>query len=130
MSLLVSGADPLVVESTPAYHVWCHLFSCTKGGAEAGRAFPNFRFGRLVVELLLTSFVKWLHDMRSVVSENLAMTYHLWFEGFLLTNFWNMLDISPALSLMSFFTVLYLGCCCALVCLVLKPHFTYQEYCD
>lgn len=84
MSLLVSGADPLVVESTPAYHLWCHLFSCTKGGAEAGRAFPNFRFGRLVVELLLTSFVKWLHDMLSVVSGNLAMTYHLWFEGFLL----------------------------------------------
>lgn len=104
---LVTRADLLTVQSMLAYHLWHHLFSYTNGCAGAGRAFPSFGYGDLVMELLLTSFVRWFYTILSVVPRNLALTYCLWFEGFLLTNFWNTLNISPTLGFMASFTMFH-----------------------
>lgn len=111
----VTTVGLLTVQSMLAYHLWHHLFSRMDGGAGAGRAFPNFGFGDIVMEFLLTSSVRQFYAILSVVPRNLALTYCLWFDAFPLMAFWNTLNVSPTLAFMASFTMLSL-CFESLLC--------------
>lgn len=58
-----------------------------EGGAGAGRALLNLRFGDLVVKLLLTFLLRWFNETLSAVPRNLALRYCLWFDDFFLMAF-------------------------------------------
>lgn len=124
---LVSRADLLTVQSMPVYNLWHHLLRYVDKCAGAGRAFPSFGFGVLVMELLLTSIVRWFCAYPFCCSQESGFVTVLVIWGL---PFNNLLEYAKPFCYLNLhvilhcpFPLLHLSCCYALAHLVLKFHF-------
>lgn len=124
---LVSRADLLTVQNMPAYHLWHHLLRYMDGCAGAGRAFPSFGFGALVMEILLTSIVRWFCAYPFCCSQEFGFDIVPVIWEFPFNNLLGYAKPFPYLNLHVIlhcaFPLLHLSCCYALAHLVLKSHF-------
>lgn len=125
----VSRADLLPLQNVPAYHLWHHLFSYMDGCAGAGRAYPSFGFGVLVMELLLTSIGRWFCAYPFWCSQEFGFDIVPVIWGFPFNNILEYAKRFPFLNLHAIlhnvFSLLHLSCCYALIRLVLKFHFAF-----
>lgn len=103
----VSRADLLPVQNVPTYHLWHHLFSYMDGCAGAGRAYPSFGFGVLVMELLLSSIVRWFCAYPFWCSQEFGFDIVPVIWGFPLNNILEYAKHFPYLNLHASFTMFF-----------------------